>query len=201
MSATTAALPFEKALVQVSTELYRYARSLAPDPAQAEDLVQETMVRAIANRHRFAEGTNLRAWTFTILRNFYYAQWHKLKRLVEWDQSLNDTLESSGGQEASVQLSELYADFETLPRLQRDALVLISVAGCTYEEAARIEDCPIGTMKSRVSRARAALEHGSIARGPKDVAGFEAFLACSDALMPDDTATAEAPASRVAETV
>lgn len=174
---------FESALIQVSKELYRYARSLAPDPVQAEDLVQETMTRAIANKHRFAEGTNLRAWTFTILRNFYYAQWHKLKRLTEWDPSLNDSLETSGGQEASALLSELYSEFQSLPQLQREALVLVSVAGCTYEEAAEIGDCPVGTMKSRVSRARAALEQGRHSPQQGDTPGFEAFLALSDDLI------------------
>jgi RNA polymerase sigma-70 factor (ECF subfamily) len=175
---------FEAALIAITPELQRFARSLVGDPSQADDLVQETITRAIANRERFREGTNLRAWAFTILRNFHYAQWHKLKRFSEWDPALEDSLPAEGGQEASALLSELYEAFAELPRLQRQALTLVAVAGCTYEEAAELGQCPVGTMKSRVSRARAALDGGNGQRRPNAQAdGFGAFLADCDALV------------------
>lgn len=176
-------LPFEQALLLLQPELYRFARSLVGDPVTADDLVQETVTRAIANKDRFCEGTNLRAWTFTILRNFHFAQWHKLKRFSEWDPGLDEDLNASGGQEAAVALSQLYDEFTQLPRLQREALALVAVAGCTYEEAADLRNCPVGTMKSRVSRARAALESGRAQRGFCTSDGFEAFLDLSRSLL------------------
>lgn len=148
---------FERELVSLTPELFRFARSLVGDPCIADDLVQETVARALQHRERFAMGTSLRAWTFTILRNFHYAQWHKHKRYTEWEPWLDETLEASGGQEASAALAAAYDLMCLLPVCQRDALMLVAVGGCTYEEAAALENCPVGTMKSRVSRARTAL--------------------------------------------
>jgi RNA polymerase sigma-70 factor, ECF subfamily len=148
---------FERDLISLTPELFRFARSLVGDPSIADDLVQETVARAIQHRERFAMGTSLRAWTFTILRNFHYAQWHKQKRYTEWEPWLDETLEASGGQEAAASLAATYDLMCGLPECQRDALMLVAVGGCTYEEAAALENCPVGTMKSRVSRARSAL--------------------------------------------
>jgi RNA polymerase sigma-70 factor (ECF subfamily) len=148
---------FERELVSLRPELFRFARSLVGDPCIADDLVQETVARALQHRARFAMGTSLRAWTFTILRNFHYAQWHKHKRYTEWEPWLDETLEASGGQEASAALTATYDMMCELPECQRTALILVAVGGCTYEEAAALEKCPVGTMKSRVSRARSAL--------------------------------------------
>jgi RNA polymerase sigma-70 factor (ECF subfamily) len=148
---------FERDLVSLTPELFRFARSLVGDPCVADDLVQETVARALQHRERFAMGTSLRAWTFTILRNFHYAQWHKQKRYTEWEPWLDETLEAAGGQEASAALAATYDLMCALPDCQRDALMLVAVGGCTYEEAAALEKCPVGTMKSRVSRARTAL--------------------------------------------
>jgi RNA polymerase sigma-70 factor, ECF subfamily len=148
---------FERELVSLSPELFRFARSLVGDPCVADDLVQETIARALQHRERFSPGTSLRAWTFTILRNFHYAQWHKHKRYTEWEPWLDETLEASGGQEASAALAATWDLMRDLPDCQRDALTLVAVGGFTYEEAAALENCPVGTMKSRVSRARGAL--------------------------------------------
>lgn len=148
---------FERELISLTPELFRFARSLVGDPCLADDLVQETVTRALQHRQRFAMGTSLRAWTFTILRNFHYAQWHKQKRYTEWEAWLDETLEASGGQEASAELAATFDQMGELPYCQREALMLVAIGGCTYEEAAALENCPVGTMKSRVSRARGAL--------------------------------------------
>jgi RNA polymerase sigma-70 factor (ECF subfamily) len=184
LTATTAQSPtFEQSLLLLRPDLTRFARSLVGDPAAAEDLVQETITRALANRERFTVGTNLRAWTFTILRNFHFAQWHKLKRLVEWDPGLDEDLTGSGGQEAAVELSQLYAGFADLPEAQRNALALVAVQGCTYEEAADLSNCPVGTMKSRVSRARATLEAGRNEAKFAGRNGLDSFLELSRGLL------------------
>jgi len=148
---------FERELIGLSPELFRFARSLVGDPTMADDLVQETIARALEHREKFATGTSLRAWTFTILRNFHYAQWHKYKRYSDWESWLDETMEAPAGQEGSATLSETYDRIRELPECQRNALILVGVGGCTYEEAAELESCPVGTMKSRVSRARGAL--------------------------------------------
>jgi RNA polymerase sigma-70 factor (ECF subfamily) len=157
---------FERELVSLTPELFRFARSLVGDPCIADDLVQETVARALQHRERFTMGTSLRAWTFTILRNFHYAQWHKQKRFTEWEPWLDETLEAAGGQEASAALAATYDLMCALPACQRDALMLVAVGGCTYEEAAALENCPVGTMKSRVSRARNALVSAPTAPPP-----------------------------------
>jgi RNA polymerase sigma factor (sigma-70 family) len=159
--------PFEQELVKLAPELFRFARSLVGDPTVADDLVQETVARALQHRERFAEGTSLRAWTFTILRNFHYAQWHKQKRYSDWEPWLDDMLEAPAGQEGSAALGEIYDRICDLPDCQRNALLLVGIGGCTYEEAAELEACPVGTMKSRVSRARGALAAPPLSRPPR----------------------------------
>jgi RNA polymerase sigma factor (sigma-70 family) len=139
--------------------LRAFARSLVNDPTEADDLIQETLTKAIAKAHQFQPGTQLRSWLFTILRNTFYTRYGKMKR------------ESPGGpdcvaalpwvpatQEWSAELRAVMAAVRRLPRTQREALVLVAMLGVEYEEAARICDCPIGTIKSRLNRARAHLK-------------------------------------------
>jgi RNA polymerase sigma-70 factor (ECF subfamily) len=202
MSEHAAQRAFERELVSLTPELFRFARSLVGDPYVADDLVQETVARALQHRERFAMGTSLRAWTFTILRNFHYAQWHKQKRYTEWEPWLDETLEASGGQEASAALAATYDLMRTLPECQRDALMLVAVGGCTYQEAAALENCPVGTMKSRVSRARTALVNAPSAP-PRDqrtnsvTAMLDLATRLESALKSDCTACA--PAAAIAE--
>jgi RNA polymerase sigma-70 factor (ECF subfamily) len=148
---------FEIELIALQPELDRYARSLAGDRAGADDLVQETLARALQHQDRFKPGTNLRAWTFTILRNCHHTQWHKDKRFAPWQEWLQDSRHTTPEQEPSIMLDETLARICALPEYQRNALILVGVGGCSYEEAAQLEHCPKGTMKSRVSRAREAL--------------------------------------------
>ncbi len=202
MSDTANQRLFERELVSLTPELFRFARSLVGDPCIADDLVQETVARALQHRERFAMGTSLRAWTFTILRNFHYAQWHKQKRYTEWEPWLDETLETSGGQEASAVLAATYDLMCALPACQRDALILVAVGGCTYQEAAALENCPVGTMKSRVSRARSALTSAPPAP-PRDqrTDSFTAMLDLETRLQSalGSDCTACAPAAATAE--
>lgn len=148
---------FEKELLALTPELKSFACSLSRDPIAAEDLVQETVARALQHKAKFAEGTNLRAWTFTILRNFHHSQWYKTKRTSQWSDGLEDAQESPPEQESAIQLGELFDHIWELPETQRNALLLVGVEGCSYKEAATLASCAVGTMKSRVSRARDAL--------------------------------------------
>ena len=154
-------------LVELLPDLRSFARSLVRDPEQADDLVQETVLRALGALDTFKEGTNLAAWTFTILRNHFYSQWRKQRR-VEVTQ-INDEVmvREHGGsaQEARLALRDLKNAFWRLPAEQREALVLVAMRGLKYDEAAQICGCAVGTMKARVSRARAKLQNDVMGEG------------------------------------
>ncbi|MEM6971900.1 MAG: sigma-70 family RNA polymerase sigma factor [Pseudomonadota bacterium] len=138
--------------------LRAFARSLSSGPAQADDLVQETMLKAWANRDKFTEGTNLRAWLFTIMRNTHYSQMRKNKREVEDSNgTLVANLAEPQAQLDRMDLRDFSQAFCTLPLEQREALVLVGASGFSYDEAAAICGCASGTVKSRVSRARTRL--------------------------------------------
>ena len=126
--------------------------------AQADDLVQDTLVKALANVERFEPGTNLRAWLFTILRNHYYSQLRKLKREVEdADGKFAARIAVRPEQDGSVDLEDFKLAFAQLAPDHREVLTLVGASGCSYEEAAQICGCAVGTIKSRVNRARKKL--------------------------------------------
>ena len=138
--------------------LRAFARSMTRDVTEADDLVQETLVRALANIHQFAPGTNLKAWLFTILRNTHISL---SKRRSRERNMMSDTApEDVGAAAAQAWLpatSALRSAVEKLPDEQREALILIGGLGLSYEECAEVCGCPIGTVKSRLNRARARL--------------------------------------------
>lgn len=149
---------FKAELIELLPSLRAFARSLARNPAQADDLVQDTLVKALANVDRFEPGTNLRAWLFTILRNHYYSQLRKAKREVEdVDGRMASRLASRPEQDGSVDLEDFKAAFAQLAPDHREVLTLVGASGCSYEEAASICGCAVGTIKSRVNRARKKL--------------------------------------------
>lgn len=146
---------FEEALVAAIPHLRAFARSLVPDMAAADDLVQETLVKAWKSRDSFAPGTNFRAWLFTILRNAFISQSRKLKREVgDPDNSYTNMLSVPAEQHGHIELKEFQAALSELTQDQRQALLLIGAEGFSYIEAAEICGCAVGTIKSRVSRAR-----------------------------------------------
>jgi len=142
-------------LLQTLPTLRAFAISLIGDVERADDLVQETVLKAWSNFDSFKEGTNLRAWLFTILRNEFYSQMRKKRREVEdVDGAMSNSLAESPRQQAHLELQDFRAALAELPDEQREALVLVGASGLSYEEAAEICDCAVGTIKSRVSRAR-----------------------------------------------
>jgi RNA polymerase sigma-70 factor (ECF subfamily) len=120
--------------------------------------VQETLLRAIANIESFQPGTNMSAWMFTILRNLFRSEYRKRRREVEdTDGSYADTLKSHPEQGSHLEFKEFKAALAKLPPDQREALILVGASGFSYEEAAAICECAVGTIKSRVNRARTRL--------------------------------------------
>lgn len=138
--------------------LRAFAVSLAGSSERADDLVQETLMKAWAKFDTFQEGTNLRAWLFTILRNEFYSQVRKRGREVEdAEGSYAAKLASQPSQTGHMDLSDFRNALAELPPDQREALILVGASGFSYEEAADICECAVGTIKSRVSRARTRL--------------------------------------------
>jgi RNA polymerase sigma-70 factor, ECF subfamily len=149
---------FRDGLMQALPALRTFALSLTGDATRADDLVQETMLRAWTNHHRFEPGTRLIAWLFTIQRNLFYSEIRKRKREVEDADGVHAAgLTALAEQDDAVALKSLYEKLEFLPATQRDALLLVGAEGFTYVEAAEILACRVGTVKSRVSRARTQL--------------------------------------------
>jgi RNA polymerase sigma-70 factor (ECF subfamily) len=138
--------------------LRAFGISLSGNVDRADDLVQETMLRALANIHSFQPGTNMNAWLFTILRNLFRSEYRKRKREVEdADGSYAESLKSHPDQMGRVEFQEFRVALGQLPDEQREALILVGASGFSYEEAADICGCAVGTIKSRVNRARTRL--------------------------------------------
>jgi RNA polymerase sigma-70 factor (ECF subfamily) len=156
-------------VVALIPALRAFAWSLSHNSADADDLVQDTLIKAWTHRDRFEPGTNLRAWLFTILRNTYYTNAIRRRREVaDEDGKHAATLCSDPTQDWSVAMRALQAALQQLPDEHREALILIGAAGLTYEEAAEICGCALGTIKSRVNRARARLLKLMDADNPAD---------------------------------
>ena len=138
--------------------LRAFALSLTGNVDVADDLVQETLVKAWTNFDTFQQGTNLRAWLFTILRNHFYSEMRKKKREVEdADGSLSAGLSVHPEQDGHMDMEDFKRALRELPDDQREALILVGGSGFAYEEAAEICGVAVGTIKSRVSRARGKL--------------------------------------------
>ena len=140
------------------TSLRAFAISLTRDAEKAEDLVQETVLRAISKQEQFVAGTNLQAWLFTILRNQFCSEHRKSLREVEdGDGSYAATMIALPDQDDRIMIHDLEAALHKLPEGQREAIMLVGADGLSYEEAAQVLGCAVGTVKSRVNRARNCL--------------------------------------------
>ncbi|MDI3471196.1 MAG: RNA polymerase ECF-type sigma factor [Pseudolabrys sp.] len=138
--------------------LRAFAISLCGNVDRADDLVQEALLRALANIHSFQPGTNMSAWLFTILRNHFRSEYRKRRREVEdSDGHYAESLTSHPEQHGHLELTEFRKALAKLPEEQREALILVGASGFSYEEASEICGCAIGTVKSRVNRARTRL--------------------------------------------
>lgn len=146
---------WREAVIARIPSLRAFAWSLARNPSDADDLVQETLTKAWTYREKYEAGTNLRAWLFTILRNTWYSTIAKRGREVADEEGRHAaSLTAEGSQEWAVELTALREALNELPPEHREAIVLVGAAGLSYEEAAEIAGCALGTIKSRVNRAR-----------------------------------------------
>lgn len=165
-------------VVSLIPALRAFAWSLSHNGSDADDLVQDTLIKAWTNREKFEPGTNLRAWLFTILRNTYYTNVIRRRREVR-----DESGEYAGGlkapatQDWSVAMRSLQIALAKLPDEHREALILVGAAGLSYEEAAEICGCALGTIKSRVNRARARLLKIMDAEDATDVMASEFAVA------------------------
>jgi RNA polymerase sigma-70 factor, ECF subfamily len=165
------------ALLSMIPNLRAFAFSLCGNHERADDLVQETLLKAWSHMDSFQEGTNLRAWLFTILRNSFFSEVRKRRREVEdSDGKKAESLSVAPAQQGHVDIEDMHKALGLLPPDQREALVLVGAAGMSYEEAAEIAHCAVGTIKSRVNRARVKLAdllglEGKDAFGPDHATG------------------------------
>lgn len=150
---------FKRELLASLPSLRAFAISLIGQHDRADDLVQDTIMKAWAKQESFEMGTNMKAWLFTILRNEFYTQMRKRGREVQdTDGVFSEQLAVHPSQYGALDLQDFRAALEQLPDDQREAIILIGASGFAYEEAAEICGCAVGTIKSRVSRARVRLQ-------------------------------------------
>jgi RNA polymerase sigma-70 factor (ECF subfamily) len=150
---------FKRELLATLPSLRAFAVSLSGKHDKADDLVQDTMMKAWAKQESFEMGTNIKAWLFTILRNEFYSQMRKRGREVQdSDGIFTERMAVHPSQYGSMDLQDFRKALAALPDDQREAVILIGASGFSYEEAAAICHCAVGTMKSRVSRARSRLQ-------------------------------------------
>jgi RNA polymerase sigma-70 factor (ECF subfamily) len=165
---------FKRELVALIPHLRAFARTLTGDPTAADDLAQDAMMKAWDARESYQMGTNMKAWTFMILRNQFYSEKRRSWRQIQLDQeSAERTLVAIDDPASPLALDELRLGLAMLPAEQREALVLVGAGGFAYEEAAEICGVAVGTVKSRVSRARRAL-HAILEDGAYDRDGAPA---------------------------
>lgn len=173
---------FQRDLVAAIPHLRAFARSLCNDPTQADDLAQEALAKAWKARDSFEPGTSIKAWTFMILRNQFYSEKRRSWRSTPLEAEVaENTLVANDDPTVPMELLELRAALAKLPDDQREALILVGAGGMAYEEAAQVCQCAVGTIKSRVSRARRALEAimaggaSSKSNGDHDIPAEKAF--------------------------
>jgi RNA polymerase sigma-70 factor (ECF subfamily) len=168
---------FRKQLLELVPFLRAFSRSLCGDRELADDLAQDALAKAWQSRATFRAGSNLKAWLFTILRNQFYSDRRRAWRQAPWDDSAAERMPVAGGEQTwAIQLSDMARALRGLPAEQREALILVGAGGFSYEDAAKIANCAIGTVKSRVARARKALTsilegNGALPSEPRPAGG------------------------------
>lgn len=166
-----------EAMLAAMPGLRAFAISLCRNRDQADDLVQETLLRACANLDSFKQGTNMGAWLHTILRNYFCSERRKQRGRMEPIDLHAQRLAAKPTQIAQAEYRDVCHALTKLPFGQREALILIGASGLSYEEAARVCGCATGTLKSRVKRGRADLAQLMAMEGPKDFAEDRVFSA------------------------
>lgn len=156
--------PLGEDILQHLPALRAFARSLCRKTQDPDDLVQETLLRAIEYAHSYRPGTNLRAWLFTIMRSRFYNNWRRQSRERTGEADCASSIpQSQPSQEWHLRQKEVFSALEALPAHYREAMILVAVLGETYITAAEILGCDVGTIKSRVCRGRDRLR---VALGP-----------------------------------
>jgi RNA polymerase sigma-70 factor (ECF subfamily) len=149
---------FRDQLVALIPSLRSFSRGLCGGRDIADDLAQDAMTRGWAARASFTPGTNFRAWMFMILRNQFYTSIRKNRRMTSWDPEVAErVLIEAPAQQHAIHLADVARALQMLPAEQREVLLLVGANGVSYEEAAEIIGCAIGTVKSRLARGRKAL--------------------------------------------
>ena len=160
---------FKTELTGLIPQMRAFARSLCRDAVAADDLAQDALLKAWNNRSSYQAGTNMKAWTFMILRNQFYSDKRRSWRSTQLDPEVAErTLVAVSNPIASLELDEVRRALAMLPEDQREALILIGAGGLSYEEVSEICGCAVGTIKSRVSRARNRLQVALDIKGPGD---------------------------------
>lgn len=150
---------FKREMLKALPSLRAFAVSICKNQDRADDLVQDTVMKAWAKQELFQPGTNLKAWLFTILRNEFYSQMRKSGREVQDSEGIfTNNMAVHPSQYGELDLKDFKQALDKLPPDQKEAIILIGASGFSYEEAAEICECAVGTIKSRVNRARAKLQ-------------------------------------------
>jgi RNA polymerase sigma-70 factor (ECF subfamily) len=144
-------------ILELIPSLRAFAQSLTRNPAEADDLLQDTLLKALLNIDSFTPGTNLRAWLFTIERNTFYTNCKRRNREVAFDVEEAESIPTEPCQDWPLKIRALQDAMRQLPDDQQEALMMVGGDGMRYEEAATRCGCALGTIKSRVSRGRARL--------------------------------------------
>ncbi|WOC16549.1 RNA polymerase sigma factor [Pseudochrobactrum sp. MP213Fo] len=160
---------FKRLMLAALPGLRAFAVSLSGQQDKADDLVQDTIMKAWGKRDSFEMGTNIKAWLFTILRNEFYSQMRKRGREIQDSEGYyTERLAVHPSQYGALDLQDFRKALNELPSDQREAIILIGASGFSYEEAADICECAVGTIKSRVSRARVRLQELLDVKGNAD---------------------------------
>lgn len=184
------AFDFRRELMGVVPHLRAFARGLCGRADFADDLVQETLLRAWGARAKFQPGTSMKSWTFVILRNAFLSEARRNRFHGEYDPDAAERLLSHPpDQEHGLHVGDLKAAMMQLSVQRREALLLVGAGGLSYEEAAEIAQCAVGTMKSRVSRARRHLEQLLEAAGPRVGGSRPSFVSHEEMLEEMDRIT------------
>jgi RNA polymerase sigma-70 factor (ECF subfamily) len=165
--AAPVASDFRKEIIAIVPSLRAFARGLCGNRELADDLAQDAVMKAWAAHESYTPGTNFRAWMFMILRNQFYTTMRKNSRMTSWDpEAAERLLVEAAPQQHHIHMSDVEKALQKLPAEQREMLLIVGAGGASYEEAAHITGCAIGTVKSRLARGRVAL--AALINGPDE---------------------------------
>lgn len=188
---------FERELIAVLPYLLNFSRRLCGKLEFAEDIAQETLIKAWRARDRFEPGTNLRAWLFTILRHEFYSHQRRAWRQASWDEDFSESIPAPADEQSwAMDLSDCTRALGQLPTGQRETLLLVGAGGFSYEDAASLLQSPVGTLKSRLARGRSNLTKLLTSDQPLRSRSEARATTCVDDILAEMAAVEAAGASR-----